>query len=428
MKKPKLIFFSSGVQRKIFSHYLFDKSQIETFPIHYVLRKEDVKPGRTIAILWLSNNERSWLKKIEDLSQHFPKLPIFLIADDPRPEDLLAIIPFRIRRVFTLPLEESLLSNAIKEEVCHRSYIDIWSRGMKLFRTAQKFIGSIAFPTWHKPSQQSLAIVPQTLSNLTDKRFEEEKEIDLKVQFFGKFEITDKDGSTKAFGNTKNASLLAFLFYHHQKPVHREKLMERFWGEVAPSSARNSLNVAIHAIRRIMSKAFPGQEIIVFENDCYSIGSDLEIVTDVERFNYFWQKGKAIEHNQGLENSLGPYNKALSIYKRDFLYEMPYEEWCESVRDNLKETYLFILNRLSNYHFQMGGYDACINICKQMLEKDPCLEEVHQKLMQCYCKLGLSGLAKKQYQKCCTILEEELETRPSEPTHVLYEKIMSGQC
>ena len=436
LKKTRLIFFSNGVQHKKFNHYLLDCYDIITLPMVQTLKKNDIVQNQTLILIWFSKNDHVWLTKIKQILQSFPKIPIFLIADNPSNEDLLKIIPLGIKKVFTLPLKEKELASAIDEEINKNVLNKYYFKKIRGLSTdLQNFLKKI----WKKEASEkfmefkdvetgNVGIIPNLLKEMLDEKIENEYAFDLNVQFFGKFIIQDSNGKIKQFSNTKNTSLLGFLLYNHHKPIHREKLMERFWGEVAPTSARNSLNVAIHGIRNMMKEIFPDRETILFENDCYSVSPDLEIITDVDKFNYYWKKGQTIENTIGLKHTPPAYNRALGIYNDDFLYEMPYEEWCESIRDNLKETYLFILNRLAKYFFQREEYDACINICKKMIDKDGCLEEVHRKLMQCYCKLGLSGLAKKQYLKCESILKEELGIAPADATIKLFEKIQSGQC
>jgi DNA-binding SARP family transcriptional activator len=199
--------------------------------------------------------------------------------------------------------------------------------------------------------------------------------------------------------------------------------MERFWGETSPSSARNSLNVAIHTIRKHFTKALPQQDLLIYKNECYSINTDLDIRTDVEQFAAYFQKGSIMEQNQGLEHALGAYNKAVALYRGDFMEDMLYEEWCEAVRDNLKETFLLILDRQSNFFFEQASYSVAITICKKMLEKDPCLEEVHRKLIVCYKQLGQQDKAIKQFYKCAQSLQEELGLVPSEETKALLNQL-----
>ncbi|HHS95096.1 MAG TPA: hypothetical protein ENJ45_00785, partial [Phaeodactylibacter sp.] len=51
--------------------------------------------------------------------------------------------------------------------------------------------------------------------------------------------------------------------------------------------------------------------------------------------------------------------------------------------------------------------------CRQMLNLDPCLEDVHIRIMQSFLALNMRDQAIKQFQKCKIILQEELDMEPS---------------
>jgi DNA-binding SARP family transcriptional activator len=246
---------------------------------------------------------------------------------------------------------------------------------------------------------------------------------DLIARFFGSFDIYFKGAKLKKVPGRKVSSLLAYLLLHHRRPVHREVLMDLFWGDNTPSSARNSLNVAIHHIRRHFSRAFPEQEIILYKNENYIINPELDIITDVELFTSQWRKGRIVDSSQGLDAAVPAYNKAAGFYRGDFLEELRYDEWCAAERDNLLETYLFLLDRLSSYFLQDGCYAAAINLCKKALSKDPCLEDMHRRLIACYDRLDYRDLAIRQYYRCREILQKELGVEPSEETRMLFQSI-----
>jgi DNA-binding SARP family transcriptional activator len=166
--------------------------------------------------------------------------------------------------------------------------------------------------------------------------------------------------------------------------------------------------------------------VILYQNGYYCINPQLEIITDVEKFTYYWKKGRAVEASQGLHQALHAYNKAIGFYREEFLEDLQTDDWCDSERANLREIYLFILNRLSTYFLEEKNYYACINVCKKILATDDCLEEAHRKMMRCYCSLGLLDMAFKQFFKCKKVLAGELELQPSQLTVSLFEEIQSG--
>jgi DNA-binding SARP family transcriptional activator len=106
------------------------------------------------------------------------------------------------------------------------------------------------------------------------------------------------------------------------------------------------------------------------------------------------------------------------------LEEDPYEAWASIQREQLRNTYLDIADRLSEHLFRQGEYDAAVELCQKILTKDSCHEQAHCRLMQCYQKQGHRGLAARQYRLCEEMLKNELDAAPSDETQSLFEKIV----
>jgi DNA-binding SARP family transcriptional activator len=144
---------------------------------------------------------------------------------------------------------------------------------------------------------------------------------------------------------------------------------------------------------------------------------------DIDLFESYWKKGRQMEREQGIEAAVGTYHQAFAFYRGDFLEDLPYEEWAEREREKFRETWLVILDRLSAHFFEQKRFQICLNLCRRMLEKDPCLEEAHRRLMECYSRLGMRDKAIRQFQKCREQLLEELNVTPGRATVDLYQQI-----
>lgn len=249
---------------------------------------------------------------------------------------------------------------------------------------------------------------------------------DVSVRFFGGLEISVREKKLPQLTSRKAAALLAYLLINRNRTLNRETLMEKFWGDSSPTSARNSLNVAVSAIRNYFRKALPGREIVRYHNERYSLNPELHIAADLDQFSALWQRGRDIEQKQGLEYALGAYNKAIELYQGDFLEEFIFEEWFTAERDNLKEIYLLILERKCAYFLQQKAFPVVIHICRKMLLKDPCLENAHRMLIDCYHQLGQRDKAIRQYHKCVDILNEEFAVEPSLQTKTLFERLIKN--
>lgn len=241
------------------------------------------------------------------------------------------------------------------------------------------------------------------------------------VQMLGHFNIIIQ-GKTLKMQSSRSLSLLKYLLLHHKQSLQREMLMDVFWPEAAPETARNNLNVAIYSIRRSLHK-ITDIPLIVYENGTYGFAYNLQVWLDVEEFERSVQAGKRLESRNQVTSALAEYETAISLYKGDFLEENLYEEWTVIDRERLRITYLELLDRLSQIYFSQERYTACLTLCHLILSRDLCREDAHYRSMQCYSRLHQAPLALRQYQICVEALLNELGVDPAPEVTQLYELI-----
>jgi DNA-binding SARP family transcriptional activator len=244
--------------------------------------------------------------------------------------------------------------------------------------------------------------------------------IPMSVHMLGKFEMSIQDGSIKSPAS-RNLSLLKYLLLNHKQSTHREALMEIFWPDAAPETARNNLNVAMHGIRRALRTAidFP---VILYRDGAYTISPNIQIWLDVEEFERLVNAGQRLE-SRNQSAAVPEYEAAISIYQGDFLQENPYEEWTVLTREHLRAAYLDTLDRLSQIYFEGESYAACITVCQHILARDCCREDAHCMLMRCYNHQGQDHMALRQYQACVEALHLELDVAPAPTTTELFQQI-----
>ncbi len=245
------------------------------------------------------------------------------------------------------------------------------------------------------------------------------------VFFLGRFQTMINDRMVDEWPSKKGKSIFAYISYHSNKPIYRDVLIDVFWPKSIPESARNSLNVAIHGLRKRFQQLDPSREYIVFKDECYSINPEIEIWSDVWELQVLWRKAQSIERRTGLSAAAEFYDQIAAIYHDDFLSDEPYEDWSTLERENLKEIFMVTLEKISENRFQLGRFSEAISICKAILEKDNCREEIYRRLMCCYQCVGRRDRALKAYRKCAQALRAELDVEPSVATLELYKKIKS---
>lgn len=221
---------------------------------------------------------------------------------------------------------------------------------------------------------------------------------------------------------SRGLSVLKYLLLHHRQKTSREILMDVFWGEAEPETARNNLNVAMHSLRKAL-RAVIFLPMIIYENGAYGLDPNLEVWLDVEEFEECIRAGNRFEARGQLTSAVSQYETAISLYQGDLLEQNPYEEWTIHDRERLRVVYLDTIDRLSQIYFKRENYAACITTCQRILSYDPCREDAYCLLMRCYSRQGQGNLALRQYQNCVNALRTELEVDPSPETTKLYNRI-----
>ncbi len=250
----------------------------------------------------------------------------------------------------------------------------------------------------------------------------------LRVRFFGNFGLA-RDGEEVVPPNRsgKAVSVLKYLLAHGSQPVSQDCLMGWLWPESDLKRARWSLNSTIYALRKLLNGGAPSSApIILFEEGCYRLCPGVRVSSDVEEFDAHYEHGRRLERAGLKREAAAAYEEAIELYRGDYLAEDLYEDWTMIERERLTNAYVDVLDRLADHHAQIGRVREAIRACHRILEKDPCHEHSHRRLMVYYVRLGLRGRALHQYRLCRRILEHTCEMEPSQETETLYAKLLGG--
>jgi len=244
----------------------------------------------------------------------------------------------------------------------------------------------------------------------------------LAVHLLGPLYVAVDDVAAEDWPSARCRSLLGYLLTHREPWPAREVLMEVFWPESSPEASRNSLNVAIHGLRRTL-RAVTDRPVVVHGGGTYGISHDLCLWLDVEAFDRCVESGRRAEDSGDIDVAMRDYESADGLYRGDFMAEDPYEDWAALTRERLRLAHLDALGRLGNLYFGAGHYTACAGLCQRIIEKDPCREDAHRRLMRCYSRQGQPHLALMQYRACARALASELGVETDPATRELHEHI-----
>ena len=274
---------------------------------------------------------------------------------------------------------------------------------------------------------------PEAVRRMVEETFQEERSTavrpSLRVRFFGHFEVLC-EGETMSLGrNGKALTILKYLLANHTRPVSQDHLMGWLWPDSNLKKARWSLNSAIHGLRKLLSgcSATVSINYVFLEDGYYRLSPDIGVTTDVDDFDRHHERGRRLERDLRMQEAAIEYEKAIELYRDDYLVEDLYEDWTMVERERLANAYIDTLDRLAVHYMEVGQHQESIRACYKVLEKYRCHEDSYRLLMQCYAHLGLRARALHQFRMCEKILGQEYGTSPSPETRSLYLKLLRDQ-
>lgn len=247
----------------------------------------------------------------------------------------------------------------------------------------------------------------------------------LQAHLLGPFQVVIDDQPVTDWPHAKARAIFKWLLLQRRQPVARELLMDRFWPEATPQAARNSLHVAVHALRRSLAatQREGDFEFVQHHQGCYALNPALRVWIDVEAFTGHCAAARAADARGHREKAYEGFVAARAIYQQPLLLEDRYDEGLSAQRESLQQSYLGSLRWLREHHEERGEWEACIAVATAMLGVDRCDEDAHRMLMRCQARLGRVNLALRQYHVCVDALAKDLGLIPSAETVALFQRI-----
>jgi DNA-binding SARP family transcriptional activator/DNA polymerase III delta prime subunit len=267
----------------------------------------------------------------------------------------------------------------------------------------------------HQPSDSDLQRVEPTKARI-------------QIFTFGTLQvIRDETAVTESDWHTRQArQLLKILITERPRPVSTDLLIEILWPNSTPHAAATTLRSAINALRNVLEPDRPNRapsRYIVTQAPGYAFHLAPEIWLDVEEFDHLYNRA----HNtadSGLRLHL--LEQAIDLYADDYLISDPYADWLQAERERLRERFFNALLMVADIYAETGHYADAITACRRMLARDEVRENAYQSLMRFQAESGDSAGALLTYERCRTILSEELGADPSPLTQTLHQRILNG--
>jgi predicted ATPase/DNA-binding SARP family transcriptional activator len=218
----------------------------------------------------------------------------------------------------------------------------------------------------------------------------------------------------------KGRELLYYLLCH--RPRTREQIGLALWPDASPAQLRSNLRATLYHLRRALGRS----DWILFDGEHYAFNRSLPYWFDVEAFESAFAEVQQVPAKPPLQAVLS-WEKALSLYRGDFLEDVEAGDWSLLQREALRRCNLEALLIVGKAHFAHEHYTQAARAFLQLLSHDSYHETAHRELMRCYARMGEQSRALQHYQALFAQMRAELGFAPDPATTDLYERLRRGE-
>jgi predicted ATPase/DNA-binding SARP family transcriptional activator len=200
----------------------------------------------------------------------------------------------------------------------------------------------------------------------------------------------------------------------------REEVGAALWPDASPEQLKNSFHVTLHRLRKLI-----GSERIKLEAGRYLLDPALAHQVDSREFESAISAGLAQLRSSGDPASL---ERALSLYRGDYLHGEDTGEWSLPIRSQLRQLHLRSLLALGEAHENRGRFADAADTYAILLARDPFHEEACRRLMICRVRLGARSDSLLIYRRFEERLRDDLSAAPESETEALYRRILQNEA
>ena len=212
----------------------------------------------------------------------------------------------------------------------------------------------------------------------------------IEFRLLGPLEV-ESGGVLLPVGGPRQRSLLTFLLLHANEVVRRDALIDALWGEDPPARVQNALQVAIHALRKLL-----GADRIETAGDGYRLrveAGELDLARFLEQ--------QEVDPAAALELWRGPALVGV---------DAPFASAEAARLDDLR---LAAVERRIGEELDEGAHDVLLPELERLIAEHPYRERLRGQLMLALYRGGRQAEALAAYREATQALREDLGVEPS---------------
>lgn len=222
----------------------------------------------------------------------------------------------------------------------------------------------------------------------------------------------------------RSFQVLAYLASSPGLEAGREEVMEAVWPTEGERTIERNFHPTLSHLRRALEA---GNESAVppllHRKGVYRLNPDLVWEVDALELDRRVEEGRARLAQGDQAAAADLWEGAWRLYRGPFL-QGHYEAWVTERREKYQRLYLELLRDLGDLYLRLERPDQAMDAYRSVLLEDPLQERIHLAVMRLYANQGRRDLVRRQYDRLCTLLLDELGVEPLPQTTREYHRLM----
>jgi DNA-binding SARP family transcriptional activator/predicted ATPase len=238
----------------------------------------------------------------------------------------------------------------------------------------------------------------------------------------GPVELHDDAGGTIKLGGEKPRAVLAYLALHVGRTVSVSSLIDGVWGDSAPETAVNTLQVHVSSLRRALS---PTGTTIERLDGGYRLSLPAASI-DLHVFEAMVSEGRAALRSGHHERAHDVLARAVDLWRGRPFEGVEAAPFVESARPALESAFASASVEHAECLTALGRYDDAIVAAERLIARSPYDERGWATAMAAHYWAGRQSDALQCFQRARRLLDEELGLQPG-PELVALERAVLDQ-
>lgn len=211
--------------------------------------------------------------------------------------------------------------------------------------------------------------------------------------------------------------LLGLISAHADSGLTRDEVLDTLWPDAGPTAATNSLNQTVFQLRRSLAPEYKdGEAPVYIVSSAELVGLQPGLVTtDVQDFRRVTRQASEADSIQQWQ---GHVERAIDLVKGEFLAELRYEDWVQSVQAGIHAEVRHALLPIARNRGRYRDDDLAIRAASALIRLDRFDEEAYIAIVERLASSGRRIAARELITRYAGRLKVDYDEDPSEELQV----------